>query len=157
MKSSGRINAKRPEPIDIAMGERIRLQRRLRGMSQEMLARAIGVSFQQLQKYEKGKNRIGASRLRKVAECLAIPLSYLFSGKPFQPGFRVGSSELAERAAISRFLETEEGQELNLAFRRIESPEVKKRIVHLVKAIAMTGVKDRKGEPRQNAANMTEN
>ncbi len=146
MTAQPRTSAKSPEPVDIAVGERIRLQRRLRGMNQETLARAIGVSFQQLQKYERGKNRIGASRLQQIAEFLSVPVSYLFSGKPFQSRYRNdGGAEVAEREAISRFLETEEGQALNLAFKRIGSPELKRSVVHLVKAIAISAAEDRKG------------
>jgi len=89
-------NKKKPNPIDIHVGSRIRLRRTMLGMSQEKLGESLGITFQQIQKYEKGTNRVGASRLQQISEILQVPVSFLFDGGPSgatnSEGFSEGSS-----------------------------------------------------------------
>ncbi|MBU2031529.1 MAG: helix-turn-helix domain-containing protein [Alphaproteobacteria bacterium] len=124
--------AKAPHPIDIEVGNRIKARRRMMGMSQGTLADALGVTFQQVQKYEKGTNRVSASRLQKVGEVLGVPVSSFF---PNQPEEQEADSE-GPFGEISRFIETNEGRDLNIAFAQIGSPSLRQRIVGLVKALA---------------------
>lgn len=122
--------AKRPNQIDIDVGRRIRLQRNVMGMSQTTLADALGITFQQVQKYEKGTNRVGASRLSNIARILNVPVSYFFGDQsPVSAG-------LAPLDELAQFLSTAEGQDLNTAFARVKSATMRKKIVDLVKALA---------------------
>ena len=75
------MSVKRPDPVDVEVGHRIRIQRLARGMSQTALANHLGVTFQQVQKYEKGVNRVGAGRLTRIAEVLGVPVNAFFTGK----------------------------------------------------------------------------
>ena len=129
--------AKIPNPIDLHVGSRVRMRRMLLGMSQEKLGEALGVTFQQVQKYEKGMNRIGASRLQDIAKILDAPPSFFFEDAPTaggdaQPGF----AESRSAGFVVEFLSTVEGLQLNKAFATIKDPKVRKRIVDLVVAIA---------------------
>ena len=126
-----------PNPIDRHVGSRVRMQRILLGMSQEKLGEALGVTFQQVQKYEKGANRIGASRLQQISKVLAMPPSFFFDGSPpseatSPPGFE----EAAASSFVVDFLSTSEGLQLNRAFVRIRDPKVRKRVVDLIVALA---------------------
>lgn len=123
------------DPIDQEVGERVRLQRRIRGLSQTELADALGVSYQQLQKYEKGKNRIGASRLQKIAEVLEVPVASFFKEHPNCPG---DADLVAHRDELAYFLATEEGVELNRAFFNINDARLRRSIVGMVKLVAVT-------------------
>ncbi|TXH84916.1 helix-turn-helix domain-containing protein [Shinella sumterensis] len=129
---SNKVSSKGPNPIDIKVGEKIRTQRRLRGLSQAGLGDALGVTFQQVQKYEKGTNRVSASRLMQIAGVLHMPVSHFFSEQ------EVEANTDSDQAIgeIAHFIETNEGRDLNLAFARIASPLLRKKIVNLVKAIA---------------------
>ncbi|NTB87648.1 helix-turn-helix domain-containing protein [Agrobacterium tumefaciens] len=125
-----------PHAIDVEVGSRIRVRRKILGMSQTQLAESLGVTFQQVQKYEKGSNRIGASRLQNMAEILSVPISYFFGESALSSiGFNV-KTELSEGSDLTAFVETPEATELNLAFSKIKSPIVRKRIVVLLKSIA---------------------
>jgi transcriptional regulator with XRE-family HTH domain len=127
---------KQPNPIDIHVGSRVRLRRMMLGMSQEKLGENLGITFQQIQKYEKGTNRIGASRLQHIARVLSMPVSYFFEGAP---GL---SSSLPEGLAqpttnyVVDFLSTNEGIQLNKAFVRIKDPKLRRRVIDLVRAMA---------------------
>jgi len=130
--------SKAPNPIDRHVGARVRMRRMLVGMSQEKLGEALGLTFQQVQKYEKGTNRISASRLQQISEALNIPLAYFFKGAPvadgaINGGFAEGD---AEDSLASDFVMTAEGLSLNRAFARIADPKVRKKIVDLVTALA---------------------
>lgn len=129
-----------PNPIDIHVGSRVRMRRILLGMSQEKLGEALNLTFQQVQKYEKGTNRIGASRLQQISKTLNVPPSYFFDGAPsFEGGAdRAGISGAAEASSsyVVDFLSTTEGLNLNRAFARIADPKVRKKIVDLITAIA---------------------
>jgi transcriptional regulator with XRE-family HTH domain len=107
------------------------------GMSQEKLGDALGLTFQQVQKYEKGANRIGASRLQQIAHILQVPVSFFFDGAPSVPGFQpAGLAEAPSPAYVSDFLATSDGLALTKAFMGIKSAKLRRRIVDLVEQIA---------------------
>lgn len=136
----------RPNPIDVHVGSRVRLRRTLLGMSQEKLGDAIGLTFQQVQKYERGANRIGSSRLFDLSRVLDVPVSFFFDDMPAEisesaPG---SDSELAESSAESYAadpLAKRETLELVRAYYQIEEPSVRKRLFDLAKALANTAEK----------------
>lgn len=126
-----------PNPIDRHVGSRVRMRRMLAGISQEKLGEALGLTFQQIQKYEKGANRISASRLQQIAKKLDVPVSFFFDGAPSGDATPAGGfSDSASTAYISDFLATSEGVQLTKAFVRIKSGRVRRRIVDLVEALA---------------------
>ncbi len=129
---------KSPNPIDKHVGSRVRMRRVLLGMSQEKLGEALSLTFQQVQKYEKGTNRIGASRLQQICKTLNVPPAFFFEGAPAFDGAEATHSAVAEQgsAYVVDFLSTTEGLLLNRAFARIADPKVRKRIVDLVTALA---------------------
>ena len=104
---------KKPNPIDVHVGSRVRLRRMMTGMSQEKLGEHLGITFQQIQKYEKGTNRIGASRLQSISNVLQVPVSFFFEGAP-GPGEEEGG-EMAEASSsyVVEFLSSPEGLQLN--------------------------------------------
>lgn len=133
---------KSPNPIDRHVGSRVRMRRVMLGMSQEKLGDALGLTFQQVQKYEKGINRIGASRLQQISQTLDVPPSYFFEGAPsFEPAAPpeaapAGVAEEGAPAYIADFLATPEALHLNMAFARIHDPKIRKRIVDLICSLA---------------------
>jgi transcriptional regulator with XRE-family HTH domain len=127
---------KSPNPIDKHVGSRVRMRRMMLGMSQEKLGGGLGITFQQVQKYEKGTNRIGASRLQHISHILQVPVALFFEGDPHQPGQPKGLGEASSPAYVSEFLATSDGLALTKAFMRIEEPKVRRRIVDLVQEIA---------------------
>ncbi|XUY29922.1 helix-turn-helix domain-containing protein (plasmid) [Agrobacterium sp. rho-8.1] len=135
-KDQGRVSPKTPSPIDAEVGARIRSQRRALGLSQGKLAEALGITFQQVQKYEKGTNRVGASRLQNLANVLRVPVGYFFYGYARQTAGSETRTLLDAHRDLAAFLESVEGRELNAAFSKIESSVVRKRVVVLVKTIA---------------------
>lgn len=128
---------KAPNPIDKHVGSRVRMRRMMLNMSQEKLGDALGLTFQQVQKYEKGTNRIGASRLQQIAHILQVPVSFFFEGAPHLPGQHTGGmSEAPSPAYVSDFLATSDGLSLTKAFMRIKNSKLRRRIVDLVEQIA---------------------
>ncbi|MEP4031730.1 helix-turn-helix transcriptional regulator [Roseibium polysiphoniae] len=127
---------KAPNPIDIHVGSRVRLRRMMLGMSQEKLGEALGITFQQIQKYEKGTNRIGASRLQHIATILKVPVAFFFEDAPGTPEEAEGFGETQPTSYVVDFLSSSEGLSLNKAFVRIENPKVRRRIVDLVRSLA---------------------
>lgn len=127
---------KTPDPIDRHVGSRVRMQRILMKMSQEKLGDALGLTFQQVQKYEKGLNRIGASRLQQISKTLNVPPSFFFEGAPVLSQAEPGFAEESSAQYVVDFLSTAEGLHLNRAFARISDPKVRKRVLDLVTAIA---------------------
>src|ERR1700694_4368281 len=107
-----------PNPIDKHVGSRVRMRRMMLSMSQEKLGDALSLTFQQVQKYEKGTNRIGASRLQQIANILQVPVSFFFEGAPNMPGHHSssGMSEAPSPAYVSDFLATSDGLSLTKAF-----------------------------------------
>lgn len=125
---------KAPNPIDKHVGARVRMRRLLIGMSQEKLGTALGITFQQIQKYEKGANRIGASRLQQMSEVLGVPVSYFFEdaqGEALSPGFSDKKGDY-----VADFLATSEGLQLTKSFMKVKDPKVRRRIVDLVSSLA---------------------
>jgi transcriptional regulator with XRE-family HTH domain len=128
---------KSPNPIDKHVGSRVRMRRVLIGMSQERLGDALGLTFQQVQKYEKGTNRIGASRLQQIARILGMPVEFFFDGAPAtERDQSAGFAEVSDTPYVADFLATNEGVQLNRAFLRIRYPKMRRRVVDLVHAIA---------------------
>jgi transcriptional regulator with XRE-family HTH domain len=127
------MSAKTPNPIDAHVGSRMRTRRLMLGLSQEKLATALGLTFQQVQKYEKGMNRMGVSRLQHAANILGVTVPFFFDGAP-------GGHELSKTAPspayVNEFVSSEEGLRLIKAFMRIARPAVRHRIVSLVREIA---------------------
>ncbi|MEK1928420.1 MAG: helix-turn-helix transcriptional regulator [Pararhizobium sp.] len=132
-------NKKKPNPIDIHVGSRIRLRRTMLGMSQEKLGESLGITFQQIQKYEKGTNRVGASRLQNISSILNVPVSFFFEDAPGDSASS-GASGMAEASSsnyVVDFLSSSEGLQLNRAFVKIGDPKVRRKLVDLVKALAV--------------------
>lgn len=127
---------KTPNPIDKHVGSRVRMRRLMIGLSQEKLGEALGVTFQQVQKYEKGINRIGASRLQHIAKVLGVAVEFFFEGSPQQGDAGVGFAESAMPTYTSDFLTTSEGVQLTKAFLRIKSAKVRRRLIEVIEAVA---------------------
>ena len=135
----------RPSPIDVHVGTRVRLRRTLLGMSQEKLGEALGLTFQQVQKYERGVNRIGASRLFDLARVLDVPIGFFFDDMPDA----MGGNSATSRRSVMGFAEGQEGfeddtlhrretLELVRAYYRITDPSVRKRVFELIKSLTPT-------------------
>ena len=127
---------KATNPVDKHVGSRVRMRRLMLGMSQEKLGDALGLTFQQVQKYEKGKNRMGAGRLQHISHILQVPVPFFFEDAPHMPGQPKGSGAAPSPAYVSEFLATRDGLALTKAFMRITEPGLRRRIVHLVEEIA---------------------
>ncbi len=108
----------------------------LAGVSQEKLGEALGLTFQQVQKYEKGTNRISASRLQQIAKMLGVPVAFFFDGAPNDETAEGGFADAANTSYVADFLATSEGVQLTKAFVRIKSPRVRRRLVDLVESLA---------------------
>lgn len=131
------VEKRKPNPIDIHVGSRVRLRRTMSGMSQEKLGEALGITFQQIQKYEKGANRIGASRLQHIASVLSTPISFFFEDAPGSENTPSdGFSETSSTNYVVDFLSSSDGLQLNRAFVKIEDPKVRRKLVELAKALA---------------------
>lgn len=137
----------KPHPVDVHVGSRVRQRRTLLGMSQEKLGDAVGLTFQQIQKYERGTNRIGCSRLYEFSKVLDVPVSYFFDEMPVnvlvgRPGGRGRGKGLAEGAADFQRekdpLAKRETLELVRAYYKITEPRVRKRIFEMVKTVGQT-------------------
>ena len=126
---------KQANPIDGQVGNRLRLRRMMIGMSQEKLGELLGLTFQQVQKYEKGVNRIGAGRLFEIARILGVPIQYFYESVTEQlasaPGFAERDSQ-----PVLEFVSSGDGLQLSLAYMRIKDPKVRKRVLDLVKSLA---------------------
>jgi transcriptional regulator with XRE-family HTH domain len=122
--------ASKPNPIDVHVGRRLRLRRTLLGMSQERLGELLGLTFQQVQKYERGANRVSASKLWEIAAALKTPVAYFYDGLGDQEALA------AQRDAAQEFMLSAEGIELMAAFPRITEPAIRRKIVELVRVVA---------------------
>lgn len=130
-------SSRRANPIDVHVGGRVRLRRMLLGMSQEKLGEHLGLTFQQVQKYEKGINRIGASRLFDLSQVLSVPVQFFYEELAVGPdGGAHGFAERPAESYAAEFLGSRDGLELNKAFARITDPRVRRSIVDLVRAFA---------------------
>jgi len=136
----GERNARRANLIDTHVGARLRLRRMLLGMSQEKLGESLGLTFQQVQKYEKGVNRVGASRLFDLAQVLGVPVQYFYDeldpGSVDSNNMARGFGERSTDTYVVDFLGTREGLELNKAFTKVSDPKVRRAIIDLVRSLA---------------------
>ena len=123
---------KPPNPIDVHVGSRVRARRQVLGMSQEKLGNALGLTFQQVQKYEKGTNRVGASRLQHLARILQVSIGHFFEGAP---GQLKAKGNAPSSAFVSDFVTSTEGLTLAKAFTQIKDAKVRHHIVKLVSEI----------------------
>lgn len=128
-KVSAQAVAKRPAATDIHVGGRIRLRRKVLGMSQEALGKKVGITFQQIQKYEKGTNRVGASRLQAMAGALDVPVSYFFPD-----GANDAEPPAAEKALLD-YMGTTEGIEICRAVARIPGQRLRRKLLELARAM----------------------
>ena len=131
--SSSAITKKVPKPVDVHVGNQVRTRRLMLGMSQEKLGHALGLTFQQVQKYEKGTNRMGSSRLQQAANILQVPVTFFFEGAPGQtkPDGKAPSPNY-----VSDFLATADGLALTKAFMKIKNAKIRRTIVDLVDVVA---------------------
>ena len=125
---------KSPNPTDVHVGLRVRMRRLMLDLSQTDLARALGVTFQQVQKYEKGTNRISASRLQLMSQVLKVPIPYFFEGLPSPSKSSKDDSHAPD--FVSDFFTSSDGVSLSRAFMRIRKPTLRRSIVDLVEAMA---------------------
>jgi transcriptional regulator with XRE-family HTH domain len=126
------MSVKRPDPVDIEVGHRIRIERLARGLSQTALANQLGVTFQQVQKYEKGVNRVGAGRLTKIAEVLGIDVSAFFGAKDM---IGAGARESGEASPL-KLLTVSGAFRLLRAYGEIEDSNLRRAVVDLVEQIS---------------------
>ena len=122
-------------PIDKHVGSRVRMRRMMLGMSQTKLGEALGITFQQVQKYEKGTNRIGASRLQHIGHILQVPVPFFFEGSPHVPAGPAPKGRSLPPDQFADFMATRDGLALAKSFMRITSIQVRRRIVALVEEI----------------------
>jgi transcriptional regulator with XRE-family HTH domain len=127
------MSNKAPNSIDKHIGSRVRMRRIMLGMSQEELAQALGLTFQQVQKYENGTNRVAASRIQQISETLQVPVSFLFEGRTSKTE---SLSEAPSPAYVDEFISTRQGLALIRAFSRITDTKLRRSIVNLVEQIA---------------------
>jgi transcriptional regulator with XRE-family HTH domain len=140
------LRSENPDPIDIHVGSRLRMRRNLVGLSQEQLGKSLGLTFQQIQKYERGINRMGSSRLFQIAKTLSVTVSYFFedlplsAGAPSQPGFASDKQspleEGGERQNDGDLLGRRETLELIRAFYRIQDPKQRRKVYELIRSMA---------------------
>jgi transcriptional regulator with XRE-family HTH domain len=128
------VPKKQANPVDAHVGHRVRLRRMLIGMSQERLGEMLGLTFQQVQKYEKGINRIGAGRLFEVAEILGVPISFFYEEVDAAKAGGFGNGD--EPPPVMEFLSSGEGLQLSLAFMRIKDTKIRRSIVDLVRSLS---------------------
>jgi transcriptional regulator with XRE-family HTH domain len=144
-------SGRKPNPIDVHVGSRVRYRRMIVGMSQEKLGERMNLTFQQIQKYEKGTNRIGASRLFQLSRILDVPVGYFFEDafpNSVQPASSPnGLHEPEQESYLLDFLNSREGLDLNRAFSKINDPKVRRRVIELVRALAEEKPED-KEEPQ---------
>ncbi len=141
---------RKPNPVDVHVGSRVRYRRMIIGMSQEKLGEKMNLTFQQIQKYEKGTNRIGASRLFQLAKILEVPVGYFFedafaSSTPSHAS--TGLHEPEQESFLLDFLNSREGLDLNKAFAKIQDPKVRRRVIDLVRALSEEKPEVKDGQP----------
>ncbi|MBI05984.1 MAG: transcriptional regulator [Rhodospirillaceae bacterium] len=139
--------APHPNPVDIHVGKRVRMRRTLLGMSQEKLGKAINLTFQQVQKYERGTNRIGSSRLYQLSQVLDVPVSYFFDELPAEiPSAEIPTLTDVNIASFEKDpLVKRETLELVRAYYKINDANLRKRVFELVKALAKPSVAGKNG------------
>lgn len=126
----------KPEPVDVHVGSRVRLRRTLLGMSQDKLGKALKLTFQQIQKYERGANRIGSSRLYQLSQILDVPVSFFFDDMPAEvTGKATGMAEDGKQTFEVSQLSRRETLELVRAYYKIKDPSVRKKLFEMVKCL----------------------
>ena len=125
-----------PHPTDKQVGSRVRMRRMMLGRSQTQLGEALGITFQQVQKYEKGTNQISASRLQHISEILQVEVPFFFEGSPHVSGENHAQIGAPSPQFVSDYLATADGLNLTKAFMQIPNPKLRRSIVELVEAIA---------------------
>ncbi|MDE2029355.1 MAG: helix-turn-helix domain-containing protein [Alphaproteobacteria bacterium] len=136
------LRSENPDPVDVHVGGRMRVRRNLVGLSQEQLGKALGLTFQQIQKYERGVNRMGSSRLFHISQILSVPVSYFFEEMPgvTQPGFAEEGQEQLEGAPSNQngsdILHRRETLELVRAYYRIQDAKQRRKVYELIKSMA---------------------
>jgi transcriptional regulator with XRE-family HTH domain len=152
------MSVKSPNPIDIFVGARVRLQRQVLGMSQGTLAGALNITFQQVQKYEKGTNRIGASRLQEIARVLGVPVSFFFRDGDDLPTSMVGLDVATKEGNnVMQYIATADGLKLNQAFVRIKDPSIRQSIITFIESLSdvkIVSASDVIGESRMRSLRM---
>jgi transcriptional regulator with XRE-family HTH domain len=123
-------------PTDKHVGNRVRMRRLMLGMSQRTLADALGLTFQQVQKYEKGKNRVAASCLQHISQILQVPVEFFFEGTPHKRGQHHAPTGAPSPQYVSNYLATSDGLQLTKAFMQIPNAKLRRSIVNLVELIA---------------------
>jgi transcriptional regulator with XRE-family HTH domain len=136
MDSAAEVAAKhrRPHPVDLFVGNRLRLGRRMVNVSQEKLAESLGVTFQQVQKYENGTNRMSASRLHLAARILDVPVAFFFP----EPEPEGDCAATGDTVSVMDFLVSSEALELNRAFSRIKDTGMRRQVLNLIRSISVT-------------------
>jgi transcriptional regulator with XRE-family HTH domain len=134
------LESRVPNPVDLHVGARIRLRRRMQGVSQEKLADALGLTFQQVQKYERGANRVSASKLYEIAAALRAPVSYFFDGLADPASDQGVEQRPSDEQTVHTFLMTAEGLELARLFPGLSRGRVRRRFLDLMRAL--TGADD---------------
>ncbi len=125
-----------PNPVDLHVGSRIRLRRKILGVSQERLAESLGLTFQQVQKYERGSNRVSASKLYEIASTLQTQVAYFFEGLADPSAGQDGEIAPGSERFVQDFLMTPEGLELAGLFPKITRARVRRRVLDLVRSMA---------------------
>lgn len=141
---------RKPNPVDVHVGSRVRYRRMIVGMSQEKLGEKMNLTFQQIQKYEKGTNRIGASRLFQLSKILEVPVGYFFEDAfvAVAPARTAeGLHEPEQEGYLLDFLNSREGLDLNKAFAKIQDPKVRRRVIDLVRALSEEKPEVKEGQP----------
>jgi len=141
---------RKPNPVDVHVGSRVRYRRMIIGMSQEKLGEKMNLTFQQIQKYEKGTNRIGASRLFQLSKILDVPVGYFFEdafSSASSSSAHHGLHEPEQEGFLLDFLNTREGLDLNKAFAKISDPKVRRRVIDLVRALSEEKPDVKEGQP----------
>jgi transcriptional regulator with XRE-family HTH domain len=133
------VEDKSPNPVDIYVGKRIRDRRKEVRISQEKLAERLGLTFQQVQKYEKGANRVSCSKIYEISRALQVSIEYFFRGLPDPLVTNGGVAETGATPFVHDFSATAEGQELAREFPKISDPQVRRSVLELVKSLALKG------------------
>ncbi|TCU20142.1 helix-turn-helix domain-containing protein [Rhizobium sullae] len=137
------MKAKSPNAIDVYVGGRVRLRRKVLGLSQGSLAEALGITFQQIQKYEKGANRIGASRLQRIAEILCVPVGFFFEN---DAAASANVDARRETNEVAQFITSKEGLALSKAFLAIEDANVRQKLLALTRSLGSANVVENDGD-----------
>lgn len=124
------------DDVDAYVGSRVRIRRMTLGISQEQLGASLGLTFQQIQKYEKGQNRIGAGRLFRIAQILSVPVQFFYEGLPTAEDGEDAEDVTRRTASMQAFLASTEGHALSMAFLKIDDLPTRRRIIDLVSTIA---------------------